>query len=98
MPVQSATTDATACSSTQGNASTSGIEQTDGLVRKLPVGNITMRQLHSGFQRLIEYLYPMMLLHRRDDPAHHQDSLLLTRLVHLHGLEAPRERRILLDV
>ena len=40
----------------------------------------------------------MVLLERRRDAAHHQDRLLLARLGDLHDLEAPRQRRILLDV
>ena len=39
-----------------------------------------------------------MLLEDRRDAAHHQDGLFLARLGDLHDLEAPRQRRILLDV
>ena len=57
-----------------------------------------MRKLHRRFERLVEHLHLVVLFQRRRDAAHHQDRLLLARLVDLHDLEAARERRILLDV
>jgi hypothetical protein len=57
-----------------------------------------MGKLYSRFQRLVENLYAMVLLHRRNDSTHHQHGLLFRRLLDLHGLETPRERRVLLDV
>ena len=49
-------------------------------------------------QRLVEDLHLVVLLHGRRDTAHHQDGLVLGRLVHLHHLETPGQRRVLLDV
>ena len=57
-----------------------------------------MRQPHRGLDRLIQDDHPVVLLERRGDPAHHQDRLLLGRLIDLHDLEAARERRIFLEV
>ncbi|KEF90302.1 hypothetical protein RLJV_23910 [Pseudomonas aeruginosa] len=45
-------------------------------------------------QRLVEDLHLVVLLHGRRDAAHHQDGLVLGRLVHLHHLETPGQRRL----
>src|SRR6185312_5799463 len=80
------------------HARAGGIEQADRLVRQLAGGNVAVRQLHRGFQRLVEDLHLVVLLHHAGHAAHHQDRLLFARLVDLHGLEATGQRRILLDV
>jgi hypothetical protein len=55
-------------------------------------------QLDRRLQRLVEHLHAVVLLQRGGHPAHHQEGLLLGRLLHLHHLERAGERRILLDV
>ncbi len=57
-----------------------------------------MRQPYRRFERFVEDLHLVVLLHGRGDPAHHQQGLGLVRLGDLHHLEASGQRRILLDV
>ena len=57
-----------------------------------------MAQLDGGFQRFVEDLHLVVLLHRARHAAHHQNRLGLVGLVDLHGLESARQRRVLLDV
>ena len=77
---------------------TGRVEQAHRLVRQLSCRDVAMRQAHRGLERLVQDLHAMMLLEHRGDAAHHEDRLVLARLGHLHDLEAPGQRRILLDV
>ena len=81
-----------------GHARGRGVEQAHRLVRQLARRDVAVRQLDRGLERLVEDLHLVVLLHRAGDAAHHQDGLLLARLVDLDVLEAARQRRILLDV
>ncbi len=81
-----------------GGARAGGIQQAHRLVRQLARRDVAVRQPDRRLQRLVEDLHLVVLLHGRRDAAHHQDGLVLGRLVHLHHLETPGQRRVLLDV
>jgi hypothetical protein len=53
--------------------------------------------LHRRLHRLVEHLHAWCFS-IVGDAAHHQDRLVLVRLVHLDDLEAAGQRRVLLDV
>ncbi len=57
-----------------------------------------MTELDRRFQRFVEDLHAVVLFHHRSDAAHHAHCLGFVRLVHLHGLEAPRQRGVFFDV
>src|SRR5688572_32313590 len=51
--------------------------------------------LFRSLERLVEDLHLVVLLHRAGDAAHHEDGLLLVRLVDRDALEPTGQRRIL---
>ncbi len=57
-----------------GDAGAGGVEQAHRLVRQLTGRNVAVRQFHRGFQRLVEYLHPVVVLHHAGDAAHHEDA------------------------
>ena len=81
-----------------GNAGAGRVEQAHGLVGQLARRNVAVRELHRGFDRLVEQLHPMVLLEHAGHAAQHQHRLQLVGLGDLHDLEAPGQRRVLLDV
>ena len=81
-----------------GDAGGGGVEQAHRLVRQLARRDVAVREPHRRLDRLVEDLHLVVLLQRRDDAAHHQDRLVLVRLVDLDDLEAPGQRRVLLEV
>ncbi len=74
------------------------VQQAHRLVRQLPRRDVAVAELDRRFQRFVEDLHAVMLFHHRSDAAHHAHGLGLVRFVHLHGLEAPRQRGVLFDV
>ena len=60
--------------------------------------DVAVREPHGGLQGLVEDLDLVVLLQGGGDAAHHQDRLLLARLVDLDDLEAAGQGRVLLDV
>ena len=73
------------------------VEHADGLVRQLTIRQVAMRQTHGGFQPVVRDAHRVMLLEARHHAAQHQHARHFTRLVHLHQLKAPRQRRVLLE-
>jgi hypothetical protein len=57
-----------------------------------------MRQAHGLGDRFVENAHAEVLLHQRRHAAQHRGRQRLARLLDLHDLEAPRQRRILLEV
>ena len=57
-----------------------------------------MRQLHGRHDGGVGDAHLVVLLHRPEDAAQHVAALLHVRLVDLDRLEAPRQRRVLLDI
>ena len=82
----------------QGQPGARGVQHAHGLVRQLPIGQIAMRQPHRRLGAVVQDPHLVMLLERRDDTPHHDQARLLRRLLHLHQLEASRERGIFLEV
>jgi hypothetical protein len=57
-----------------GHLSASGIEYADRFVRKLPAGNVAVRQSHGVFHGLIQNAHFVVVLERLNQPAHHDNS------------------------
>src|SRR6185369_17943368 len=57
-----------------------GVEQADGFVGQLAVGNVTLRQLDGGLERLVEQLHAVMLFEHVGGAAQHRDGLGFARL------------------
>jgi hypothetical protein len=75
-----------------------GIQQTDGLVGQLPIGDEALGELDGGLQGLVQQLHAMVLLQCRGRTAQHQQRFVDLRLLYLHHLEAPSQRRVTLEV
>ena len=74
------------------------VDQIDRLVGQLAVGQVARRQLGRRLQRFVGVGDAVELLVARAQPLQHLDRLLDRRLLDLDGLEAPRQRAVLLDV
>src|SRR5690606_33067501 len=75
-----------------------GVEHAHRLVRQLARRYVAVREPDRRLDRLVEQLDAVVLFERVGELAHHAHAARLVRLVDLHHLEAPGERRILLDV
>ena len=75
-----------------------GVEEAHGLVGQLPARNVTPRELDTVGDRLVEDGNTMVLLQRSHGAPQHAHRDGVVRLLHLHHLEAPGERCILLEV
>ncbi len=82
----------------QRQASARGIEDAHCLVRQLASGEKPVRETDAGINRFVEYADVVVLFERSHQPAHHDEALVLAGLLHLDHLEAPGERRVLLEV
>ena len=74
------------------------IDKVDGLVRQLPIRDVPRAQPHRRLQRLRRNRHPVMRLIARRDALQNPDRVLHGRLLDINGLEAPLQRRVLLDV
>ena len=74
------------------------VDQVDRLVGQLAVGDVALRQHRGGDQRGILDANAVVHLVALFQPAQDRDRVLGARLAHHHGLEAPFECCILLDV
>ena len=74
------------------------VDQVDGLVRQLAVGDVAVRERRGGHDRRIGDLDPVVHLVALLQAAQDRDGVLDRGLIHQHLLEAPLERGILLDV
>jgi len=61
------------------------------------VSSAWMRR-HRSLDGFVQDLHAVVLLQWQGDTTHHQDGAFLRRLVHLDDLEAPGQRRVLLDI
>ncbi len=73
------------------------VDQVDRLVRQPPVGEVPVRQLHGGDQRLVGVADLVVGLVPVPQPAQDLDRVLGRRLRHQDRLEAAGQRRVLLD-
>ena len=74
------------------------IHQIDGFVGQEAVGDVAVRQRRRRNQRAIGDPHAVVLLVLVLQAAQDRDGVLDARLVDEHRLEAPRQRRILLDM
>ena len=74
------------------------VDQVDRLVRQEAVGDVAVRERRRRDQRAIGDAHAVMLLVLVLEPAQDRDGVLDARLVDEDRLEAPGERRVLLDV
>ena len=81
-----------------GDARAGGIEQAHGLVGQLAVRDVPLREADRGDDGLVEHVDAVMGAHRAGHVAHHDDRLVLRRLLDGDHLKASREGGVLLDV
>nr|BFE70017.1 hypothetical protein GCM10020092_033180 [Actinoplanes digitatis] len=74
------------------------VDQVDGLVRKEPVGDVPAAENHRGDQSRVLDLHAVEDFQPFPQTAQDRDGVLLGRLLDEHRLEAPLQRRVLLDV
>jgi hypothetical protein len=74
------------------------INEINGLVRQLAVGDVAVRQLGRGDDGAVGDVHAVVHLVALLEAAQDGDGVLHRRLVHQHFLEAALERAILLDV
>ena len=74
------------------------VDEVDRLVGQEAVGDVAVRQRRRGDQRGVLDADAVVDLEALAQPAQDRDRVLDGRLVDDHGLEAPLERRVLLDV
>ena len=74
------------------------IHQIDGLVGQEAVGDVALGQRRRRHQRRIRNAHAVVLLVLLLEPAQDRDGVLHRRLGDEHGLEAPRQGGVLLDV
>ena len=74
------------------------IDQIDGLIRQKAVSDIAVRQLRGGHDRRVGDVHAMVHFVFFLQAAQYRDGGFNRRLINQHLLEAPLQRRILLDV
>ena len=74
------------------------VDQVDRLVRQEAVGDVAVRQRRRRDDRAVGDAHAVVLLVLLLQAAQDRDRVLDGRLVDEHRLEAPRQRRVLLDV
>ena len=74
------------------------VDEVDGLVRQEPVGDIPLRQQHRLPQHALRDGHPVVRLIVVGDTLEDLQRVLDAGLRHRHRLEAPLQRRILLDI
>ena len=74
------------------------IEHADRFVGQLPVGQVAVRELHRRGQPLVEDAHVVVLFEHGTTPRSISSHLASVGLLHLHHLEAARQRRVLLEV
>ena len=74
------------------------VDQVDGLVRQLPVGDVAMRQRRRGDDGRVGDVHAVVDFVALLQAAQDGDGVLDRGLVHQHLLEAALERGVLLDV
>ncbi len=74
------------------------VHQVDRLVGQEPVGNVAVRQRRRRHQRVVGDPHPVVQLVFFLDAAQDRDRVLDRGLRHEYRLEAPGQRRVLLDV
>ena len=73
------------------------VEQVDRLVGELPLGQVAVRMRDGGDERAVGDVHAVVRLVLLLEAAQDRDRRRRRRLRHEHRLEAPRERRVLLD-
>ena len=74
------------------------VHKVNGLIRQEAVIYIPHGELIGRRQRPVAYAYAVVLLQSAPQTVQHFQSLLSVRLGHVHGLETPLQRRVLLNV
>jgi len=84
--------------SLQANARAGFVDEIDGLIGQEAIGNVSVSELGCRHERLVGDLHLMVRLVAISETLQNFDRLLDAGLADQHGLEAPLERRVLLDV
>ncbi len=74
------------------------VDEIDGLVGQLPAGDVTRGEFRRGHQRGVANANAMVDLVALFEAAQDRNGVVQRRLAHHHGLEAPFECLVLLDV
>ena len=74
------------------------VDQVDRLVGEVPVTDVPVRQCRRGDHGGVGDAHPVVHLVALLQPAQDGDRFLHGRLIDIHGLEPPLQRRVLLDV
>ena len=74
------------------------IDQIDGLVRKKPVGNVSMRKRRRGDQRRIRDSHAVVQFVFLLDPAQNRDRVFDRGFGNQHRLKPSSQRRVLFDI
>ena len=74
------------------------VEHVDGLVRQEAVGEVAHGEFDAAADRRLRVAHAVVLLVLRRQPLEDADALLCARLLHVHALEAARERAVALEV
>ena len=82
----------------QITAGTGLVQQVDGLVGQIAVGDIPLAQGHGGVQHIGGHLHMVVLLVVMLDAAHHGQRISDAGFLHPHGLEPALQRLVLLDI
>ena len=82
----------------QADAAGRLVDEVDGLVRQVAVGDVADRQVGGGLRGLVRDRDPVVLLVALADAEQDVDGLLERGLLDHHRLEAPLEGRVPLDV
>ncbi len=83
---------------TDAHPGTGGVEQADGFVRELAVGQVTMGQMHRRMQRFVENLHLVVRLQGGQHAAQHVDRHLRAWLFYPQHLETPFQGRVFFNV
>ena len=74
------------------------VHEVHRLVRQKAVADVAIREHRCGDDRRILNAHAVVHLVAFLEPAQNRDGVLDARLIHLHRLEAPLQRRVLLDI
>ena len=80
------------------HAGAGGVEHIDGFVRELTPGQITSRQLRGGHHRVVTQINTVALFIHVSQATQNGHRLSDGRLVQLHRLKTPGQRRVFFEV
>ena len=83
---------------TNAHAGGSFVDQVNGLIRQVAVGDVAVGKLYGSFNRFVRDADLMVRFVTVAQALEDGDGFFLARFAHLHGLETAFQRRVLFDV